>query len=373
MSVNVMKHFSRMRMLQPISSILLSVAVLTCAVSAEQTDIWRSRADRLMQKELAVNWTVNGKQSEINLVKIEGGQLIFTLSGQAGEASIPMDSLSGIWFGTKENSAYNQAVGQLDSDSFTLQHLKPIRNRAYPRLRFVEIPRENCAFADCIRNYVQGLTQLGHYEEASFIIQQLDVSRLGPDFEEQAIRLALKLTEANQGDAAIPIIKQMDITQVEVTNLDFLIDLAHTIRTKNNFEGARDLYAQIASNPAVTTDEASLWAAYCGIQLGEHIENHDFATQVSVLECGEKAFPLQQLVLGTYYLKREQLKEAMRAVSEGIAFARPTEAWTPELMFRSAQLYERIEMPEIAQSVYQELILFFPASEWAEEAQAVIN
>ena len=49
----------------------------------------------------------------------------------------------------------------------------------------------------------------------------------------------------------------------------------------------------------------------------------------------------------------------MEATSEGLAYATPMDAWMPELMYRSAQLYAALDKPQVAKAVFKEIQLFF--------------
>ena len=366
-----MKRFNK-----HLSSAIRCAAIFACALiqpAHSQDNKWETSAKSMMREKLTIDWLINSKKSKINLVGIENNQLLFNVPGQPGEASMPLDSLSEIYFADPPNSEYETSIGLIGNEAFNLQHLEAIRRKAYPRLRFVEIPRANSAFADTVRNLLDGLIQVGRYNEAIFVLEQLDVGKLGPDFEKEAIRLALILSNSEQQNAALKVIQRVPIERVDVSNLDFIIELAHALREQENYKTAQSIYKQIAANPENFSEEAKYWTYYCSLKQGQHIEDHTFAFNIATIKAGEETFPLQQLVLGNYYIQREQIKEAMRAISQGIAFARPTETWTPELMYRSGQIYKRYEMPEIAQSVFKETILFFPTTKWAEAAQTEIN
>ena len=129
----------------------------------------------------------------------------------------------------------------------------------------------------------------------------------------------------------------------------------------------------LSKNKEITHHEAEFWAYYCALKQGEYFDDHSFANEIKKIRPGEPGFPLQQLVIGTYYTNREQHFEAMRAISEGIAYATPVEAWTAELMYCSGIAYQYSDMPDISEAVLSETVLFFPNSSWASKAKLLIE
>ncbi|MEN8663037.1 MAG: tetratricopeptide repeat protein [Lentimonas sp.] len=363
-----MKHFNK-RLLPFIAGFALSIGLDSTAGAAD----WQKKADRLSSQPLSVSWTNNGAVSQINLVEIRDGFLAFNATGQPGEASMPLNTLGEIWFTHSSSPEYNKAIGIIEKDNFNLQHLELLRQTAYPMVRFLDIPQKNCAFVAVVSNLVTGLINLGQLDEATSLIGQLDISQLGPEFEKKAIQLAQALVDEDAHAKAVEVIKQVPVDKIDLSNTDIIFVLAHTLREQENFTDARNIYQQLSQNKAIESKESEYWSYYCGLNLGELIEDHTFDKKAAVIEPGDAHFPLQQLVLGIYYAKREQGKEAMRAISQGIAFATPVEPWTPELMYRSALAYEKVKMTDISKSVFEETVRFFPNSKWAASAQQELD
>jgi hypothetical protein len=368
-----MKHFNP-RILTLIAGLILSIG-FTSTAGADDTDNskWQKKATRLTNKPLHVSWKNNGAVSRINLVEVRDGFLAFNVAGQSGEASMPLDTLGDIWLIHETSQKYNKAIGLINKDNFNWQHLELIRQTAYPMVRFMDVPQKNCGFVGPVSHLATGLIKLGQLDEASALISQLDINKLGPEFEETAIKLAQAYVDENSHAKAIEVIKQVPIAKIELANTDIIFVLAHSLREQKNYTDARSIYQELSKNEAVKNNAAEHWSYYCGLNLGEIIDDHSFAKKINAIEPGAPNFPLQQLVLGIYYAKREQSKESMRAISQGIAFAIPVEVWTPELMFRSAQAYEIAKMPEISKSVYEETVRFFPSSKWAASAQQELD
>lgn len=368
-----MKHFNQ-RILPLIAGFAISIGFTATAAAADaSTPDWQSKATSLSAQPLHVSWKNNGAVSRINLVELRDGFLAFNVAGQSGEASMPINTLGDIWFTHETTPEYNRAIGQIDKETFNHKHLELLRQTAYPMVRFLDIPQKNAGFIDVVSNLTTGLIQLDQLDEATALINQLDIEKLGPEFEEKAIELAQALVDQGSHAQAISVIKGVPIETIDLSNTDLIFALAHSLREQENYADARDLYHKLSQNKAIESHEAEYWSYYCELYQGELIDDHSFASKADKIEPGKPHFPLQQLVLGIYYAKREQSKESMRAISQGIAFATPVEVWTPELMYRSAQAYEIAKMSEISKSVYEETVRFFPSSKWAASAQQELN
>lgn len=368
-----MKNFYKHSFLRALALALCLAYTTSGQLVAQANTNWKQQAERWIDGNLTVSWKNGNAVSTVGLVAVRDGQLSFIVGQQAGEASMPLDTLGDIWFTHNTVEGYNNAIGLIGKENFNLQHLNLIRETAYPMLRFLEVPAENSAFIEVVNKLANALIQLKQLDEAVFLINQLNISELGPDFEAHTINLAKELVEAGTIDQAITIIQKIAIERMDLSNTDLIFDLAHLLRNQKNFVDSRNIYQQLAKNPAIDNNSAIHWSYYCGLKEGDYIKDHNFPKEVDSITPGSPNYPLQQLVLGIYYSKREQNKEAMRAISQGIAFATPVEAWTPELMFRSAKAYQSVDLADISKSVFTETVRFFPSSDWAAAAQKELD
>lgn len=354
---------------------LLAFAVLgwmllfPTAQAQDETSIRLREAEALIQQPLNVNVSRQGTKSQMRLMEIANGQLIFQVGNQNGEASMPLDGLGDMNITVDTGRDYIEAVGQVNNESFNPQQLDLLRQRNYPMLRFMEIPRQNSTIHQSIKSLFAGLLQMEHFDEALLLLDHIKAETLDPDFENLAIRLAMKLTEQQSYERASEVFQKISIETVDLINFNAVMEIAEIMRARRDFAAAQDLYSRLADNDKVDDLGPKYWAYYCGIYLEQYEEDHLFREEVEQIEPGEALFSLQQLILGTYYLNRKQYARAMKSISEGIAYARPIDPWTDELMYRSAQAYEALGEEQIAAAVYEETQKFFPASDWATLAQ----
>jgi len=322
-----------------------------------------------MAQPLEVVLFRNGTQSKMRLMGIENEQIIFQVGNQNGEASIPLGQLGDVSFRIETDNQYNKAIGSVGNETLNPLELELIRQRNYPMVRFLPIPRENSIFHEAVKKLFEALIQLEDYEEAVQLLQNLDINNLDPDYEALAIELSADLAEAENYALASQALQGIPIESINLENLNIALETAGIIRDNENYEDAKALYDRLAKNLEVPNQEPEFWSDYCGIYLGLFEEDHLFRQKVERTTPGESLFSLQQLILGTYYLQRKQYPRAMKTISEGVAYARPIDSWTAELMYRSGVAYEAMDEKRTAAAVYDETAKFFPNSSWASLAR----
>ncbi|MDG1241017.1 MAG: hypothetical protein P8P52_00470 [Opitutae bacterium] len=346
----------------------LIVGASLCAQRADAT-VALDEATALMRQPLDVVLYRSGVQTKMRLTNIENEQIIFQVGNQMGEASIPLNQLGDVFFRIVTNDAYNKAIGAISTETLNPLQLNLLRERNYPMVRFLPIPHDKSIFHEAVKKLFEAIIQSENYEEAILLLRQLEIEKLDPDFEELAIGLSGKLAEQQDYTLASAVLKEIPIESINLSNLNAVLKTAGIIRDHANYEAAKNLYDRVAANPEISDLEAQYWSYYCGIYLSLFKDDHLFQQQVERIAPSDSLFSLQQLILGTYYLKREQFPRAMKTISAGIAYARPMDPWTAELMYRSGVAYEAIEDSKTAAAVYDETAKFFPNSKWSTKAR----
>ena len=350
---------------------LLALSIGSMPLSGQVNDQAASleQAKALMKQPLDVVQIRGKSQSNMRLTGIENEQVIFQIGNGMGEASIPLDQLGEISFRILVDDDYNKVIGAIATETLNRQQLNIIRARNFPMVRFLPIPPENSIFHEAVKKLFEALILAESYEEALLLLQNIDLNKLDPEFEQLAIRLSGNLVDQKAYELASATLEAIPIESINLANLNAVLTTAGTIRDHGTYEYAKALYDRLAINPESRDLEATYWSYYCGIYLGMFKDDHLFQQQVERIKPGEPLFSLQQLILGTYYLKREQFPLAMRTISEGVAYARPIDPWIAELMYRSGVAYEAIEEMQTAAAVYDETAKFFPNSNWSKLAR----
>ena len=371
---NAMKRFNH-KPLKNVAGLCLGLVLCSSLANAAEpiNPNWEQEANELINTPMIISWQNNGRLSKIQLIKLEDGQLTFQVEGQPGEAAMPLDTIGDVVFQFETAKGFNQAIGEVGEETFNAQHLDTIRKTAYPMAKFVNIPAKHANFVSIVRQFMDGLIQMEQLDEALYLVKEINAPSLGPSYEETTLTLGKTFLEDGSLERTIEILDMVNIEEINLSNSTLVFDVAHILRGQEKYEEAINIYKKLSKNKEITNHEAEFWAYYCALKQGQHFDNHTFVKDVKKIEPGEPGFPLQQLVIGTYFTNREQHFDAMRAISEGIAYATPVEEWTPELMYRSAVAYQNVDMNDISVAVLKETVLFFPSSSWASAANEILE
>ncbi len=338
-----------------------------------ETAQWKDKVLQLIQQPLEISLNSSSKKNTMVLVGMDEGNLLFSLGLGAGEGMLPIAGLEEVWITAKTPKDYNKALGAVGGDTFSDLDLDILRQGAYPMLRFVSLSEDKCSFRNSIQKLLEGQLQLGYLDEATFLLEQLDFEMFGPSLEELAMSLSGTLWEEERRDLSIRVMQSIPLEQINFSSLESVLSVAEVLRRQEYYEEVINIYSRLSKNESLENIEPILWLYYCELETGVYDNDTTFQEKVKLVETENRLYSLQQLVLGMYFMKIKQQKGAMQAVSEGVAYATPMDPWTPELMYRSAQLYEALDLSAIATAVYSETTLFFPHSRWSKLAQAKLN
>lgn len=353
-------------------STILFLLSCMCLIAAD-TPKWKTHANKLIEAPFQVLFETSYSKQPMVLLGFEEEQLIFQVDGEGGRGSMPISQMGDVWISAKTPKNYSKALGSVGTETFSLRELNTLRKTAYPMVRFIYLPDERSSFRNSVLKLLEGLIQLQYLEEAAYLVGKLDLNKLNASYEEISIELSDTLRAKKNTDLALSVMSQIPLERISHSNLQSALNMANALRDDENFSAAIKLYSRIHKNPSSKNLEPVFWNYYCELQLGFHDDNKQFPEAIKQLQPGEEAYALQQLVLGSYHIRTQQAQPAMRAISEGIAYATPMDAWMPELMYRSALLYESLDLSGIATSVHNETTLFFPNSRWAQLSKARLN
>lgn len=350
------------------------VVALVPPVSAQKAETmpeWKRYALDRISRPLLIDilWNKQSDTSEPGLILgLEGDRVVFRQDSTGGEASIKKDELGQLYFKATLPDYYIKAMNRAGTKRFKEEDLEQMRKHSYAMCRFLSIPEAHCNLHKATLQFAKGLIQLDHLEEAALLYEYIPTELVGLNFEQQGLILVTRLLDVRKDTIALQVLEGLPIEKLNPANLRAAMPILHRYRDYGYYAESKALYQRILKNERRVDDEAQYWIYYCDIALNQAQKDHKFADAVGSLTPESPFFALQQLILGRYYLDRNFVPEAMREISYGIAYAKPTQNWTPELMYRCAQAYSLIEEEATAVAVSNEIVLFFPTSYWAEEA-----
>lgn len=243
--------------------------------------------------------------------------------------------------------------------------LELLRAEVYPLLKFVPLDPEKVAIHSLVARLLDELLAAGRTDEAVSILESFPRNRLTGYFQVQAVEAAALLVDEGQIDRAYELVKEFPIGPGEVTFAKIYLDLANEIRLRGGWEKSRNLYkdVQLAASPS-ETPEAFLWEAYIHLREDRAFMVAGILDQFEGLDSDSRYYSLRELVKGVVLEESGRDGEALSAFSKGVVYSTTNDPWTPELLYRTADLYESEDFPGAAEEIRSQLRFFYPDSIW---------
>jgi tetratricopeptide (TPR) repeat protein len=243
--------------------------------------------------------------------------------------------------------------------------LELLRAEAYPLLKFVPLDPDRVRIHSVVRRLLDELNRLGHADEAAAILDGFPRERITGVFRSQAVETASALVESGEMETAYELLQEFPIGPGETAFAPIYLDLATEFRLREDWERARNLYkdVQLASGPT-EYPEAFLWEAYIHQREGRSFMVEGILEQFGELDEESPYFSLRELVRGIVLAEEGSVKEALATLAKGVVYSTTNDPWTPELLFRTANLYEEMKMETAAIEIRDQLRFFYPDSTW---------
>ena len=343
-----------------------TLCILPSLSLASEVAQWKHSADRLMAKDLRVFFSSDA-ENKLNLTQIHDGALFFRIGSGDVLGSMPLDSIGSVQIVADTPEGFDRLLTEVGRSSWNSEALDILRTEAYPMVRFLSLSREKCNFQYVVLKFFEGLIQLNQFPEVIYLLEQLDLASLGPYYQEKSIELLLSLVDANNHTLFNQVAPLIPLETIDAANLKKVLSIADRLRNEARYAMVTPIYERLSNNEQVESLEPQMWQYYCQIYIGDLADQPEFIDSMHRVPSTDPLYGLQQLIIGSHYFQIERLALAMEAISEGLAYATPMDAWMPELMYRSAQLYAALDKPQVAKAVFKEIQLFFPQSHWAQK------
>lgn len=318
-----------------------------------------------------VNQTGGGSQ-KVELLEIDGRDIIFRLPGVPGELSLPLDNPSlRLYYAPPSNYAtarQHLVAGRYDRAA------DEMRPNAYPLIRFLRIrPQSFETGHSFFAQFFEAVVSSGQIDEAARILTVLPYDNLDQNLFAWAMRVIELLAAEGKQEQALALLGRVPIDAAHPQYLPVLLLLGGRLIQSENFEQALYIYQRLlALEQPETRLEATLWTAYANLQLGRVETARLFLAQADEVERAQREFSLLSLVRGKIYLSEKDIPQAMKHLSEGIVYAEVNYPWTPELFFLTASAYRDLGQKAVAREIYREITLLFASSPWAKKSEEEI-
>ncbi len=301
--------------------------------------------------------------SPIVLVDLTVGGMVMRYPNLESPITIPEDELTFEVAYRPELDA--ELYSQLMEEGRTDEALELIRAEVYPLLKFVRADPQTVRIHGLITRLLDELIAAGYINEAASILESFPRDRLTGYFRTQAVQVASALAEEDEVERAYEMVQQFPLGPGQLDFVPVYLDLANEFRLRQEWERARNLYTdvQLASSPSATP-EAFLWEAYIHLE-----EGRDFMVDGVLQEFGSVSpdnpyFPLREMIRGILFEKRGEKQQALSTMAKGLVYSTTNDPWTPELLYRTADLYEDHDRETAAAEIRDQLRFFYPDSVW---------
>ena len=248
--------------------------------------------------------------------------------------------------------------------------LNYLRRELYPLLQYVNMDPSAIRIHNLVAQLLLQLLEQEQALEVYDILANFSRGRVTGGFREIAVQTATQLLQQGESDKAYRLTRRFPVGPGAVEFAPIYIKMGDQFRLLEDWERSRNLYTdvQMASNQQ-DFPEAFLWEAYIHIQEDRSFMAESILEDFGAISDNNPYFPLIQLVRGILFEEKGETQEALSQLARGLVYSTTTDVWTPELLFRVADLYEAMDEPTPAREIRRQLTFFYPDSVWAKQLQ----
>lgn len=362
---NALKSISSLKSMKA-SIALLVTSLLSPAILKAQEEpnpYWVEHG----AKPVLIQQNNNGRVQTLKFVNFVDGMLVAELDGGIGEVSLPVSesmvatlSLEGI-----DLPALNRMISQENYDGV----LRQLRPKAYPLIKFHEVPETFTQLHAPIRTMVDTLLMAGELDEAFDVISRIDMNKVGLKYSELAIELLDDLLNSEKFDKAAKLTAMLPVEGDYAQNISPIIDAADTLRAAGKHNEVIPLYIEIEKVvPAELKDNIKMWLAYSLVLADRIDEATEIINALDEPEPEEELFSLYKLLEGSREYRSDQHAKALDLLTRGFVRAQTSYTWVPEMLYLIGDCYARSEDHAAARNVWTEIVILYPDSPWAKSA-----
>ncbi len=320
-------------------------------------------------KPVPVRNRTGGADTQLYLMGVDMGELILRYDPNSRqEIVIPLDE-AGLQLYFAPPKEYNDHIALIEAGRYD-RAVDEMRSYAYPLVQYIQLPPENVNFHPILERFIFALSNSSHFDEAIAMMQFLPFDSIDPRYVNYAFTVTERLVDAGRTNDALALLNRLPIDESRAELLPKLMNFANRQREAGNMTEALFLYERIqAVRNSDLADEATLWTAYCNLEMSNVEKAKLFVEMVGPFQPEQAAYALEKLVQGRIYLEQGDDFEAMRNITQGVVAGSVSDSAMPELLYLSATLYEGREKPDVAREIYGEVDLFYTRTSWGEKSR----
>lgn len=352
-----------LKIMKPVTALLIASLLGPAITQAEANQYWTEYG----ANPVLIQQNNNGRVQTLKFVNFVDGMLVAELDGGVGEVSLPVSEsmVATLSFEGIDMPAINRQIAQ-ENYTAVLTELRP---KAYPLIKFHEVPETFTQLHVPIRSMIDTLLMSGELDEALDVISRIDLSKVGLKYSELGVQLMNGFLNAGEFDKAAQLTAMLPVEGDYAVNIRPIIEAADLLRAAGKHNEVIPLYVEIEKVvPEELKDNIKMWLAY-SLVLADRI---DEATEI-IDALGEpdpdaELFSLYKLLEGSRAYRGEDYSKAIDLLTRGFVRAQTSYSWVPEMLYLIGDCYARAEDPIAARNVWTEIVILYPESPWAESA-----
>lgn len=310
---------SRLRhiMIKQISTVFLAAGIAGSTLTAQATNPhWIEYGN----EPVLIEQNNNGAKQTLKFVNFTDGMLVAKLDGGIGEISLPVSE--SMVQSLHLDNAYMSEVNHLISRGNYTGALIKLRPKAYPLIKFHQVPESFVQLHVPIRSLIETLIQADELDEAYDVINHIQLDKVGLKYCEGAVALLNAYLAKDNFDQAIKMTQQIPLHGKYAVNIRPVINAADALRAAGKYDAVIPLYRQIEK---VVDEDAKknvrLWLAY-SLVLADRID--EATPMIQALEepaPADRLFSLYKLLQGSLEHKKQNYGQALDLLTRGFVRA----------------------------------------------------
>ena len=356
----------RLTIMKRIFTLLFAAtAAQSSATSQEVNSYWIEYGN----EPVLIQQNNNGATQTLKFVSFQDGMLVAELEGGVGEISLPV-SESMVRNLRLDNSKMPEIERMISRGNFT-PALDRLRPKAYPLIKFHQVPESFTQLHSPIRSLIETLIKVKEYNEAHDLLDRIQLDKVGIKYSQIAIALMGAYLKDGESDKAAKMTEIIPVAGQYSVNIRPIVDAADALRAAGKYEAVIPLYRQIET--VVSEDvkkNVQMWLAYC-LVLADRLD--EATPMIEALEeprPNERLFSRYKLLHGSRAHRGENYGQAVDLLTRGFVRAQTSYDWVPEMLYLIGDCYARSEDKLAARNVWTEIAILYPESPWAKSAES---
>ncbi|HAV14208.1 MAG TPA: hypothetical protein DCX06_12060 [Opitutae bacterium] len=358
------------RTMQKLTLKALLIAAVSIGLSQSaiaQNQYW----DQYGELPVLMQQNNNGAKQTLKFVAFRDGMLVAELDGGIGEVSLPVTESMAKTLRLAVDT--QKATNMIDSENYT-GALKLLRPEVYPLIKFHQVPDILVQLHGPVRLLIDTLVDAQEFTEAEAVVSRLDLGKIGIKYSESVIRFMNALIRAEEFEAAARIAQILPVEGDYVVNITPLIDAADALRGAGKFDAVIPLYRAIETVvPESTRPNIQMWLAYSLVLADRLDEATPILNGLQEPDANERLFSLYKLLQGSKSHREQNYEEALDLLTRGFVRAQTSYAWVPEMLYLIGDCYARADDNVAARNVWTEIVILYPDSPWASNAEESLD